>query len=579
MVGVSNRFEVQVARMNEWHDHEPGDSDDTPSEPNRPRWPNIPRPQVSNYRFIKPIGRGAFGTVWLVEETMARTFRAAKILDRSPGENSGRARREIDAIREYQKVAKEHPHLVRIVNSGFCAIPGSVATDHETAYYVMEIADHAGGPQPHRPQDYKPLTLASMLKRSGRLPINTADGGRRWFGRPNGPMIGVVEFARALLDAIEHLHRAELFHRDVKPSNILVVNGEVKLGDLGLVSSDNAGHVGTVGYMTPDSRRADDLYAFGKVVYEMTTALPATSFAEWPGDLDPAGDAKSGTPAEPRLKPLRRLINDLCHPTGELRLNDVREIRRRLLEISSTGQSAIRTTRRQAFLVVATAVVLGLILGGWGVKWRYDLQDPTKHPLGRAPYNGAEITEIRNYDGAQVHMARRHLPGEVYDLSDGDGTIVRLYDLQTRLSDTGIVVAGTFQIYQFEQTAVSGDVTRNDGPIHQIYLIAGDGADAVLVALMHCQSPRKPGYRGPFSRSIPIKTIKIMNVVGEYTPLYLSWSAHYTPLSAEEKWKNNILWGFHSLEIARLYKKPTEEAAVRLGPGESSSSLTGTARK
>lgn len=84
-----------------------------------------------------------------------------------------------------------------------------------------------------------------------------------------------------LLDAVEHIHRHGIAHRDLKPTNIMVTdNGsELKIVDFGLADSD--AHVnlkqpaGTEGYMSPEQcagREADirnDIYSLGAVLLSM----------------------------------------------------------------------------------------------------------------------------------------------------------------------------------------------------------------------------------------------------------------------------------------------------------------------
>src|ERR1700729_3493961 len=108
------------------------------------------------------------------------------------------------------------------------------------------------------PENYVPKTLFSELKSKSKLPASEC-----------------IQIGISLSAALENLHRHGLIHRDIKPGNIVFVNGVPKLADIGLVTDLDVtiSYVGTEGYIPPEgptSSRAD-IYGLGKVLYEIST--------------------------------------------------------------------------------------------------------------------------------------------------------------------------------------------------------------------------------------------------------------------------------------------------------------------
>src|SRR5262249_44417253 len=136
---------------------------------------------------------------------------------------------------------------------------------------VMELADDQRTGQDIDPDNYEPRTLRSELDQRKRL-----------------PMAECLQISLALTTALEHLHQHGLVHRDIKPSNLIFVNGMPKLADIGLVAAadERCSFVGTEGYVPNEGpgKAQADIFALGKVLYQMVTGFKADRYPSLPGD-------------------------------------------------------------------------------------------------------------------------------------------------------------------------------------------------------------------------------------------------------------------------------------------------------
>ena len=194
---------------------------------------------------------------------MTGLFRAVKVVSREDFDLEKTFEREFEGIKKYERVSQDHAGLVDVLHVGR-------EPNADFYYYVMELADDESGHTIDEigAADYRPRTLASDLRKN-----------------PIREVSECISLGRSLAEALAHLHKAGLTHRDVKPSNIIFVKGEPRLADIGLVAqSGQRTYVGTEGYVPPEGpgTSSADLYSLAMVLYEMHTGKDRLEFPELP---------------------------------------------------------------------------------------------------------------------------------------------------------------------------------------------------------------------------------------------------------------------------------------------------------
>ncbi len=265
-------------------------------------------PVIPDHTVVKRIGRGAYGEVWLARDVIGR-FHAVKVLKarsfplRSPYE------REFKGIERFASVSRGHPGLVQVLHVG---------RNDEGGYffYIMELADDAESTGPVVPERYVPKTLASELTRRGHLSVRES-----------------VEICLALCSALQHLHERQLVHRDIKPANIIFVEGRVKIADIGLVAQivNEPGamtRLGTEGYLAPEGPGTPlaDVYALGKVLYEISMGRDRWQFPELPTTI-------GLRPDQADLRRLHEIILTACEDDPARRYQSARAMQEALTRL------------------------------------------------------------------------------------------------------------------------------------------------------------------------------------------------------------------------------------------------------
>jgi WD40 repeat protein len=306
-------------------------------------------PAIPDHELLRRIGRGAYGEVWLARGVTG-AYRAVKIVLRATFDHDRPFEREFDGIQKFEPISRRHDSQVDILHVG---------RSSESFYYVMELADDQATGGHVDPDSYAPRTVKSDLLFHGRLQFEAC-----------------LSIGIALATALEHLHSNGLVHRDVKPSNIIFVNGIAKLADIGLVTGTDAtrSYVGTEGFAAPEGPGTvqADLYSLGKVLYEMATGKDRQEFPELPTALRDLPDREG-------FFELNAVITRACQHNPRDRYASAAEMRADL-ELLQSGKSLarlrrteqrLRAVQRAGALVTVLAAVISL---GWWWQSRQTMQ-------------------------------------------------------------------------------------------------------------------------------------------------------------------------------------------------------------
>ncbi|CAK5272796.1 unnamed protein product [Mycena citricolor] len=171
-----------------------------------------------------------------------------------------------------------------------------------------------------------------------------------------------------LLDAVQGCHAAGVFHRDVKPQNVLLgADGRVRLADFGLATtSERSGQFrcGSRAYMSPECLRVDcnadvystrqtDLWALGVVLVNIVTGRYPWMCADGSDARFVAFSADPAAYLQRTLRLTRPLVDLLCrvfHPEPTARPS-LAEMRRGVLAVPSFAADAAVSRDERAVVV------------------------------------------------------------------------------------------------------------------------------------------------------------------------------------------------------------------------------------
>jgi len=200
------------------------------------------------YAIERELGEGGMATVYLADDLKHERKVALKVLKPELAAVVG-AERFLAEIKTTANLT--HPHILPLFDSG------------EADSFLFYVMPHIEGE-----------TLRDRIDREKQLPVDEA-----------------VALASKVAGALQHAHEHGVIHRDIKPGNILLQDGEPVVSDFGIALAlgvaggtrltETGLSVGTPFYMSPEQATGDqavgastDTYALGSVLYEMLVGDP-----------------------------------------------------------------------------------------------------------------------------------------------------------------------------------------------------------------------------------------------------------------------------------------------------------------
>ncbi|MEO8464278.1 MAG: HEAT repeat domain-containing protein [Gammaproteobacteria bacterium] len=232
------------------------------------------------YKYIQKIGKGAFGTVVLVEDTVVEERLILKFLNANVSSDEEMLKRFVHELRYSRRIT--HKNVIRIYD--FLYIGGVYAISME--YFPS----HTLGTEIANEKPMKPKKA--------------------------------IAYSVDICTGMSVAHQQGIIHRDLKPANILINEGGlVKIVDFGVAAAAKSGDtqltktgyvIGSPKYMAPEQilgKKVDeraDIYSLGVIAYEMLAGNPPYSrgdhmsvmYQHVQGKAQPLQEANPSVPRE-----------------------------------------------------------------------------------------------------------------------------------------------------------------------------------------------------------------------------------------------------------------------------------------
>ena len=267
--------------------------------------------QGGKYRIIRMLGQGGFGITYLaIQASSNRKVAIKELFLNGVNERSGNSLQVSNSVndplfeKQKEKFKKEAKRIMSLDNEHIVKVY-DLFEENNTVYYVMDYLEGE--------------SLASKMKREGH-PLTESE---------------VMDILPQLLDALSEIHKFQIWHLDIKPANIMLIDKTVVLIDFGASKQITPSEMtSTALYFTPGYAPAEqtgmlfnqfgpwtDLYAVGATIFNLLTGKSPLEF-----DIE---EFKEDDLPESNLGLMYKMINWMMQPRRKDRPQKAEDVKQK----------------------------------------------------------------------------------------------------------------------------------------------------------------------------------------------------------------------------------------------------------
>ena len=354
--------------------------------------------QGGKYRIERVLGQGGFGITYLaILVSSNRKVAIKELFLNGVNERSGYSIQVSNSVndplfeKQKEKFKKEAKRIMSLDNEHIVKVY-DLFEENNTVYYVMDYLEGE--------------SLASKMKRQGH-PLTESE---------------VMDILPQLLDALSEIHKYQIWHLDIKPANIMLIDKNVVLIDFGASKQITPSEMtSTALYFTPGYAPAEqtgmlfnqfgpwtDLYAVGATIFNLLTGKSPLEF-----DIE---EFKEDDLPESNLGLMFKMINWMMQPRRKERPQKAVDVKQKYyVDLVSIGVVSISKEVLQKEIVKVKGEDIDLVKDLGATKKQIDIIQKEIKDLFGADIEGYPMT----HDCIVVAILQQL--GWLFDIGGKDG--------------------------------------------------------------------------------------------------------------------------------------------------------------